>query len=374
MGAVFINTGNHSVTGGGNHAGFVHFEQLLQEFLVFPVGFGKNFPLGGIIRVLEGEQRRPGIQGLLRLGIDGGHRAREGCSLPWAVDFQLSRANTGNGNGLAYRIALVRNRHHQLAAEVRFHPSGNFFSVRQSDGHSVSGGKVRACGEPDAQLAVQTQHRQSPMLQHDALHPVAFPGVDQFHPSAGGCGNLRGCFFVGIGFHLFFHSGHGVPNFGDGGHDTDLVHSGKGVALADHIPVFHQKFGDFHIFRNRNILRLSGFQCASAVDGTLDGADGGVGAEDTGLRAVLGLLLPGHQRHERQPQHSKRQHTPEDVPLYRFLLRLVHLLILRSAGRRWASFLPPYWQDTARIPRRSGSRRPLPALPPPYSGRRSVRR
>ena len=60
MGGILVDAGNQTVTGGGDHAGLVHFEQLLQQLLVFPVGLGQGFPLGGVVRVLEGEQGRAG--------------------------------------------------------------------------------------------------------------------------------------------------------------------------------------------------------------------------------------------------------------------------------------------------------------------------
>ena len=316
MGGVFVNSRHHSVTGGGNHAAFVHFEQLLQQLLVLPVGLGQRFPLGGVVRVLEGEQGRAGTQSLLRLGVDYGHRAREGRGVPGAVDFQNPLPRAGNGDSLAHLVALVFNGHHQLSAEVRFHPAGDFLAVRQGNDHRFPGGQGGVHGEPDAHLAVKAQHRQSPMLQHDGLHPVALLGVDQLHPAPGGGRNLRRRLLAGIGFHLFSHCGHGILNFCNGGHDADLVHGGKGVAFADKIPIFHKKFRNFHIFGDGNILIFPGFQGSAAVDGGADGARAYIGAEDTGLGAVLGLLLPGHQGHERQPQHNKGQHAPEDVPFY----------------------------------------------------------
>ena len=316
VGGIFVNPRHQSVTGSGNHAAFVHFEQLLQQFLVLPVGLSQCFPLGGVVRILEGEQGRAGTQGLLRLGVDDGHRAREGRGVPGAVDFQNPLPRTGNGNPLAHLVALVFDGHNQQAAEVTLHPAGDFLAVRQGNGHRFSGGQGGIHSEPDAHLAVQAQYRQSPMLQHDGLHPVALLGVDQFHPAPGGGRDLRGRLFIGHSRNLLSHRGHGILNLRNGGHDADLVHSRKRVALADKIPVFHKEFRNFHIFWNRDILGIPGFQGSAAVDGGADGAHGGVGAENAGLGAVLLLLLPGHQGHERQSQHNKRQHAPEDVPPY----------------------------------------------------------
>ena len=77
------------------------------------------------------------------------------------------------------------------------------------------------------------------MLQHDGLHPVAFLGVDQLHPAAGGGGDLRGRLFIGGGFHLLSYLLHGGLNLRDGGHDADLVHRRQRVAFLDKITVFH---------------------------------------------------------------------------------------------------------------------------------------
>ena len=232
------------------------------------------------------------------------------------MDFQRARARVFHRNGLAHLVALVLNRHHQFTAEVTFHPAGDLLAVCQRDGDRFPGGKGRIHGKPDAHFAVKAQHRQGPMLQHDGLHPVALLGVDQLHPASGGGGNLRRRFFIGGGFHLFSHRGHGILNFRNGGHDADLIHCRKRVALADKITVIYQKFFNLHIRRNADILGISGFQCAAAVDGGADGADRGIGTEDAGLGAVVLLLLPGHQGHQRQPEGKQRQYAPEDIPLY----------------------------------------------------------
>ena len=324
MGAVRVNAGNQAVAGGGNDARILPGQKLLKQLLIFPMSFGQQLPLGGVVRVLQGEKASSGGHRLFQADIHLGNGAVEGGGQPGIVDFQGTGAKTFQRHGVAYGVAVVGDGHGQLPVQIGFHPAGDGFPGIQGHVNGVAGNQLGGNGQGDAHPAVQAQQRQSPVLHQHLGHGIAGARVNGLHPASGRGGDGGGGFFIGIDFHLLFHGSHGSPYFGDGGEGGNLVDFRHRVAFFDLLAVFHQEFGDFHLRGQLNVLAVPGFQGAAAPDDGLDGAFLDLRFQHARHRAVLGILLPGQGGQHCQTCHHHRQHSPQDVPADIFLLRLVH--------------------------------------------------
>ena len=318
MGAVLIHAGDQAVTGGGDDAAVVHLEQLLHQLLVFPVLVGQVFHLGGEIGVRQGKQGGTGGNGLFLLGGDGGDGAGEGGGPPGVVDVQFAAAHPvavigGDDDLFADGIALVLHRHDDLAVQVGFHTARHLRVIGQGDADAFAGGDVHVPLDLHSHQAVQAQHGQRAVFQHHILHAVARFRVDHLHPAAGIGGDVAADGLVPHGLDLIAQVLQRFGNFGDGGHDGDLIHHCQRSSLCDGVAVFHQKLRDLHTAGNGHVLRGSGFQGAAAPEGAADGAGLHGAGEDAGNRAVLLRVVLCHQGHDGQKQHQHRQAAPDNV-------------------------------------------------------------
>ena len=305
--AVAVHAGDQAVTGGDDGFRLIHFKQIHHQLLVgLPLGHQLAVG-GGVAHVGEGHQGVPCLDGPALADLDGGDDACVGSGVPGAVDVQLAGTKALDLYFIAHGVIIIFDDDRDVACKAQGHLAPGLRAVGKFDGDSSTNGHGFLNRQVHSHQAVQTQHRQSAVIQHHILNGLALFGIENFDSAAsqggdGGIGVLFGFFF-----NFLRQNVQGILDFCDGGHDSNPVHGGDCLTLGNSLAVFHQESGKLDSGRDLHVNGVFFRQLAAADELGVDGSHLNGAGEDAGLGAVLFGFAFGNKGHGRQHSHHRHR-------------------------------------------------------------------
>ena len=342
LNAVFVHTGNDTVTRSSESLCLIHLKELQHELfigltLAHQLSVGRC--VAGICQLHKGISR---VYGVTLADFNGFDCTCIGSCVPWAIDIKLCRAHLSSVFGadsyfFARDVSLVLYGDGHFTGKVFNDPGAYDAAVREAHIHGVPHFQFGIHSDIGRHKAVEAQYSQSAVLQHYVLNGSPFLSIEDLDGAAGKGSDLTLCFFFTFGLYLLSQIVQGLLNFGDGCHDGHSVKGGDGIALFYIFAVGYEILRQFD--RGVNGYRdgiLLGKSTASDKFGVYTAGLSSTG-KDTCCRAVSFLFLSCHQGHGGKQNYYSHDAHKGNNSFYLLIFSFTHGLILHNAAHRSAS-------------------------------------